>query len=194
MSSLEQIGAYAVPSTLTKGQEWYALQTRARHEKRIAADLQNYGISAFLPLVTEVHRWSDRRKAVEVPLFSCYVFVQIELSPSERLLVLRTPGVLSFVGSNHCPAAISETEIDSVKAVLAGAAKFSSHPFLKVGQRVRIRGGALNGVEGILMARNGESGLVVSIDAIQRSLLVRIEGYEVEPLPCTGRTAAAARS
>ena len=56
------------------------------------------------------------------------------------------------------------------------------YPFLKIGQRVRVRGGSMDGVEGILVARNGESTLIISVNVLQRSLAVRIEGYNVEPL------------
>jgi transcription antitermination factor NusG len=150
-------------------------------------ELQLRGIDTYLPLLTEIRRWSDRRKEVEVPLFSCYTFVSVGPRPEERLMVLRTPGVLRFVGSNHRPAPILDSELANVRAVLAGAANFSEYPFLKVGQRVRICGGALKGVEGILVSRNGESGLVVSVDAIQRSLLVRIEGYDVEPVQAVNK-------
>jgi transcription antitermination factor NusG len=188
MSSIgHQIITDASPVTLLRGQEWYAIQTRPRHEKRVATELQLRGITTFLPLITEIHRWSDRRKAVEVPLFSCYAFVAVEPGPQDRLAVLRTPGVLSFVGTNHCPSPIPESELANVRTVLSGTASFSEYPFLKIGQRVRVCGGALNGVEGILVARNGERGLVVSIDAIERSLMVRIEGYEVEPVNAADR-------
>jgi hypothetical protein len=65
--------------------------------------------------------------------------------------------------------------------LIDGSVPLSAHPFLKIGQRVRIRGGALDGVEGILVSRNGNDTLVISVDAIQRSLAVSVQGYEVEP-------------
>lgn len=188
MGSLEQyIGADSALAALPSGQEWYAIQTRPRHEKRVAMELQLRGVRTFLPLITEVHTWSDRRKVVELPLFSCYAFVAVESRPQERVAVLRTPGVLRFIGSNQNPVPIPEAELANVKSVLNGAAKLSVYPFLKIGQRVRVCGGALNGVEGILAGRDGQRGLVVSIDAIERSLLVHIEGYAVEPVKTSGR-------
>ena len=69
-----------------------------------------------------------------------------------------------------------------MRTLLEEELPWSNHPFLKIGQRVRIRSGALNGLEGILVSRNGDRTLVLSVDAIQRSLAVRIEGYDVEPL------------
>ncbi len=65
------------PMTEVNTETWYAVHTRARHERVIAQRLREQGINTFLPLVTEVHRWSDRRKSVEVPLFGCYVFVKL---------------------------------------------------------------------------------------------------------------------
>jgi len=74
---------------------WYAIHTRSRHEKWVAKQLQGKGIFTFLPLLQEIHGWSDRRSKVEVPMFSCYAFVRIAQTTEERLKILRTPGVLS---------------------------------------------------------------------------------------------------
>ena len=144
--------------------------------------LSDKGVTTFLPLVRQVHRWSDRRKTVEVPLFSCYVFAKLPPRNDERLRVLLVDGVLSFVGSRGQGIPIPEEQIDSVRKLVEEQLPYCSHPFLKVGQRVRIRSGALDGVEGILLSRNGERKLVISVDAIQRSLGVCIEGYDVEPI------------
>lgn len=161
-------------------ESWYAVHTRARHEKIVEQRLQEHGLTTFLPLMTEVHRWSDRKKTVEVPLFSCYVFAKIAATNLERLRVLRVEGVLSLVGSRAEGTPIPDEEIDSVRILMEDRLPWSSHSFLKIGQRVRIRSGALNGMEGILVSRNGARTLVISVEAIQRSLAVRIEGYEVE--------------
>ncbi|MGO9125599.1 MAG: UpxY family transcription antiterminator [Terriglobales bacterium] len=161
---------------------WYAVHTRARHEKVVAQRLQESGVMTFLPLVTEIRRWSDRKKSVEFPLFGCYVFVRLASTSEERLRVLRIDSVLNFVGIRGQGTPIPEQQIDAVRTLIDEQLPWSTHPFLKIGQRVRIRSGALNGLEGILVSRNGDRTLVLSVDAIQRSLAVRIEGYDVEPL------------
>ena len=163
-------------------ENWYAVHTRARHERVIAHRLRELGVNTFLPLVTEIHRWSDRRKSVELPLFGCYVFVKLCPTGEERLRVLRIDGVLKFVGARGLGTPIAESQIEAVRTLIGQQIPWSAHPFLQIGQRVRVRGGALDGVEGILLARNDDSTLVVSIDAIQRSLAVRIQGYDVEPV------------
>jgi len=94
--------------------------------------------------------------------------------------VLRVDGVLGLVGSQGEGTAIPAEQIDSVRTLIDGNIPWAAHPFLKIGQRVRIRSGALDGLEGILTSRNGDETLVISVDAIQRSLAVRVKGYQVE--------------
>jgi transcription antitermination factor NusG len=166
----------------TEVENWYGLHTQSRHEKIVVQRLEERGVTTFLPLVTEVHRWSDRKKSVQMPLFSCYVFAKFAAGRAERLKVLRVDGVYGLVGSRGEGVPIPEEQIDAVRSLVEGDLPWSAHPFLKIGQRVRIRSGALDGVEGVLVSRNGDRTLVISVDAIQRSLAVRVEGYEVEPV------------
>ena len=165
------------------GQErWFAVHTRSRHEKVVAQEIRDRGVEAFLPLMKEERRWSDRRKIVELPLFTCYVFVKLFPKNADRLRVLTVEGVLGFVGTHGWGIPIPDEQINAVRALLEEQLPFASHPFLKIGQRVRIRSGSLANVEGILVGRSGEHTLVISLDAIRRSLSVRIEGYDIEPV------------
>jgi transcription antitermination factor NusG len=172
----------AVPAITGCTESWYAVQTRARHERVVVQRFRDKGLTTFLPLVTEVRRWSDRQKVLELPLFSCYVFVKIMNTNEDRLRVLSTDSVFDFAGIRRQGTPIPDEQIEAVRTIMEERANWQSHPFLKIGQRVRIRSGALDGVEGILVARNGRDSLVVSIDLIQRSLAVRIDGYSVEPV------------
>lgn len=160
--------------------EWYALRTRSRHEKMVSEQLTLQGIENFLPVVKRTHKWSDRMKEVEVPLFSGYSFVRIVLSSRDRLRVLQAHGVAGFVGINGAGTAIPDNQIRDIQTVLQSNVPFEEHPFPKVGQRVRIRGGCLDGVEGVLAAQNGDQSLSISIEPIQRSLSIRIQGYALE--------------
>jgi transcription antitermination factor NusG len=162
--------------------EWYALHTRCRHEKRAAKELQDRGIQTFLPTYKEHRRWSDRRKLIEVPLFSCYVFVRLIPTATARLAALQVPGVLRLVGFNGTPAAIPESQIENIQKVIQRSEGFSPFEYLCIGQRVRIRGGALDGVEGLLAGHKSDRRLIVSIDLIQQGVAVVIDGYNVEPV------------
>jgi transcription antitermination factor NusG len=159
---------------------WFALQTRVNRERVVEQRLKERGVVTFLPVVSEVRKWSDRKKIIQFPLFRGYLFAKLCPTKVDRLRVLCVDGVFSFVGPRGEGTPIPEAQIEAVRRLLEGQLAWCSHPFLKIGQRVRIKSGALNGVEGILVSRSGESTLIVSVDAIQRSMAVRIEGYDVE--------------
>lgn len=180
-SQILQVNSSASLLATEQTERWYALHTRARHEKVVEQRLNQKAVTTYLPMITEVHRWSDRKKKVQLPLFSCYLFAKLAPTKVDRLRVLCVDGVFSFVGPGGEGTPIPDGQIDAVRALVEGGLPCSTHPFLKIGQRVRVRSGALDGVEGVLVDRNGDSTLIISIDAIQRSLAVRVEGYEVEP-------------
>lgn len=160
--------------------KWFVVHTRARHEKVVAAQLRGRGIDAYLPLVEEIHRWSDRRKRVQVPLFPGYTFFHAPGSAETVSTIAQIESVVGIVGAGPAGTSIPNEQIEAVQRLVSHNIPCVNHPFLEVGQRVRIRGGALDGVEGILLACKAEASLVVSIELIQRSLAVRIEGYDVE--------------
>jgi len=180
VSSALQIPDQAIPSVVQTVINWYAVKTMSRHERFVANELEYQGVTSFLPSITEIHRWSDRRRKVERPLFPGYLFVRAAMSAQLRRAVLFARGVAGFITMKGDPIPIPDEQIENVQKLLANDIPCIAHPFLRIGQRVRIRGGSLNGVEGILTAFNGHRGLVVAIDGIQRSLAVRIEGYDVE--------------
>jgi len=177
-TALEAIGT----APAVQPAEWYAIRTRSRHEKMVADQLDKVGVENFLPLVRRTRQWSDRVKEVEVPLFSGYTFVRVVLSSPDRLRVLQTQGVAGFVGINCGGTPIPDSQIEDIRTLLGSEVPFEEQPFLRVGQRVRVRGGALDGVEGILSAQRDDRSLVISLEPIQRSLSVRIQGYDVEPI------------
>jgi transcription antitermination factor NusG len=160
--------------------QWYAVHTMPRHEKRVAAQFQEKQVSTFLPLLRQINRWSDRRCTVEIPMFSCYAFVRMVQTTNERLKVLRTPGVLGFVGNERQGTPIPKEQIENLRAAISGDNPCEPHPFLKAGKRVRVCGGALDGVEGILVRQGEDQSLVVSIELLSRSVSVRVQGYRVE--------------
>ncbi len=185
MSSGQQLVAVTnslAVADLCSAPRWYAVQTRGRHEKKVANKLVEKGLDTYLPALREVHRWSDRNKVVEVPLFPCYTFVRLAADSSHRLRILQTDGVVRIVGngSELCP--IEDRQIEDIRTLLGTKVPVTMYPFLKVGQRIRVRSGALNGLEGILVGRPKESTLVISIDAIQRAIAINVDGYQIEAI------------
>lgn len=172
-----------VPLQITAGEHsWFAVQTKPRHEKRVAAELEEKGVVAFLPLFPEVRQWSDRKRKVHLPLFSNYVFVRLGGERNARINVLQTNGVFRFVGVRGMGVPIPDEQIETVQAIVQGRVPFSPHPFIDVGQKVRIRGGSLDGICGVLAGINDDRSLIVSVDSIQRSIAIRIDGYGIDPI------------
>ncbi len=161
--------------------QWFAIHTYPRHEKRVASELVHKGLEVYLPLMARRHQWSDRRKLVELPLFPCYTFARIKPSTEARVKILRTGGVIGLVGAARQGEAIPDSQIESIRILLTNKVQLDPYHFLKVGQRVRVRGGSLDGLEGILVRRNGNRRLVISVESLERSLAISVEGLEVEP-------------
>jgi transcription antitermination factor NusG len=146
----------------------------------VSSELLEKGIRSFLPLHRERKRWSDRYQWVELPLFSQYLFVKLLPTAESRLRVLQTAGVVQFIGATGCGTPIPNEQIESLHAIVSHNIPATLHEFLRVGERVRIRSGALEGIEGILSAIRNDKSLVVSVDLIQKSVAIRIDGFEVE--------------
>ena len=182
MPVLQNHSAAHVPlaGLVPDGAKWFAVYTMARHEKRIALQLEEKEVFTFLPLLKEIHRWSDRRCQVEVPLFSCYAFVRIVPTPENRVKVLRTPGVFGLVGSQGQGTPIPPTEIESLRTVMREKVPCTPHAFIESGKRVRIIGGCLDGMEGILECQSSNQTLIVSVELLQRSVSIRVDGYDIE--------------
>ena len=171
-----------VTSVTESDAKWYAIRTRSRHEKVAARELDAQGIAVFLPLTTSVRQWSDRRTKVEMPLFPGYAFVRVDYFSGDRVRVLRTTGVVDFVGQKAEGSSIPDEQIESIRTILIRNVPVKDHPFLNVGQRIRVRNGALSGVEGILVAVKGTRQLVISVEPIHRSLCISLDDYQIEDI------------
>lgn len=158
---------------------WYALHLRHRSERTTLSYLSYKGLETFLPCRPEDRRWSDRSRVIDVPLFAGYGFLQTELSQATRLNVLQTEGVIGIVNYRGKAIAIPEKQIQDLRLLTANRMACSIHAELKVGQKVRIRGGCLDGIEGVLAATRADR-LFVSMDALNRSVAICIEGYSIE--------------
>jgi|HubBroStandDraft_6_1064221.scaffolds.fasta_scaffold01412_7 transcription antitermination factor NusG len=159
--------------------QWFAVRTRYRFEKKVAALMSQKNLQVYLPLLTERHTWSDRQTNVTVPLFPGYAFVHIDQSTALRQAVMHTPGFCGFVSFGGIIVPVPPPQIEHLRLLLQQSVPFSLHPFIHVGRRVRVRGGCLDGLEGVLL-QNQERKLVVSLESIQRSLAIDLQGYELD--------------
>jgi transcription antitermination factor NusG len=159
---------------------WLAAYTRSRHESHVADQLNYKGLESLLPTYDRFSRWSDRVQRSKAPLFPGYVFVHV--SNAERVPVLQTMGVVNIVSVAGKPAPLAEEEIERMRACSAHAGMIEPHPFLKVGQRVRVQHGPFTGWEGILVEKQNSARLVISVDPILKSIAINIHGADVEPV------------
>ncbi len=157
---------------------WYALSTKARHEKKVHNQLVRKGITSYLPLQTFYRRWSDRYKVVEEPLFSCYVFVKIVLP--DRLKVLQTDGAVRLVSFNSIPATIPKSQIEAIKAILETKCAIERIDYLTPGQKVEVIQGPLRGIRGILVQIKNNYRLIVRIDSIVQAISVDIDYRDIK--------------
>jgi len=167
---------------------WYALWTRSRHEKSVVDVLESKRIEIFLPLYETIRQWRNGHHRVALPLFPGYTFVRIALC--DRLEVLKVPGVVRLVGFNGMPTPLDDEEIESLQRALAQGMRAEPHPFLTIGRRVRITRGPLQGLEGVLLRKKGVVRVVLSVELIQRSIVLDVDTADVLPLPSPRNLAA----
>ncbi len=169
----------AGPEGIERPLGWYAVYTRARHEKIVTRKLERRGITVLLPLYRLLRYWRDRRKQIELPLFPSYVFVQAPLS--RRLRILSAPGCVYLLSDSRGPVEIPPSQIDSVR-ILVAAGGAMPHPFLRNGRRVRVVRGPLTGVEGVLQNERRPAGVVVSIRALASSIRAEVPLENLEAI------------
>lgn len=162
------------------GARWYAIRTRARHEKRVHAALIERGLESFLPIWERWSRWKDRKKKIQFPLFPGYSFVRLDLAA--RLAVLRIPGVVGFVTVAEEPAPVPPEEIDAIHRLVSGPLHYDPHPFLSEGMEVEVVRGPLAGVRGHLARKDRSARLVISVPLIRQAVAVQIDSADVNPV------------
>lgn len=158
---------------------WYAVRTRSRHEKLVRDRLAALGIEHLLPTVHRLSQWKDRKKEIEVALFSGYCFARFGWP--DRLAVQTVSGVVEIIGGGQRPEPIPDEEIDALKSLMASELPYDAHPYLREGMMVEVRRGPLEGVRGILLRKAKRHRLVISIHLIQQAAAVEIDASEVVP-------------
>jgi len=146
---------------------WYALYTRPRHEKKVYDQLKEKHIEAFLPMVEKVRQWKDRKKRIQVPLFTSYVFVHTELK--DRFAALETHGVVRMVSFGGVPAAIPDWQIEQLRRVIEHPDTLQLENYLREGDWVEVIDGPFKGIKGRLRELRGETRVVINIDGIFQS-------------------------
>ncbi len=159
---------------------WVALVARPRAERMVQSGLSARGLETFVPWHRVRRRWSDRIKVLEQNLFPGYIFCRSTFD--ERRKVMSQPGVERVISFGRDPALIPDTEIAVLRRSIESGFPLGPWPFLKTGQRVRIEYGALAGIEGTLARDAGTSRIVVSVNALQRSVAIEVDRDMIRPI------------
>ena len=160
---------------------WYAVYTRPRFEKRVLKGLQDLGIDAYLPLIKTMRQWSDRKKMVEVPLFSSYVFVNIDRRYYDQ--VLQTQGAVKYITFDGKAATIPNEQIDTLKIIVNSNERVETHwGTRKKGDKVIVTAGSLKGLKGELISEGDRKKVMVRIESINQNLTVEVHNSLIETI------------
>lgn len=163
---------------------WYVLYTRSRFEKRVYDELISNGIEAFLPMYKTMRQWSDRKKMVELPLFTGYVFVHIE--QADYYNALQAHGAVKYVTFEGRAVEVPQQQIDNLHLIINSNAKVEvSCEEMQLGEEVKVVMGALKGLTGELVQVNRKKRVVVCVNNLEQNLLVSIRSDYLEKIPAS---------
>ncbi|MEO8666561.1 MAG: UpxY family transcription antiterminator [Ignavibacteria bacterium] len=159
--------------------KWYVLQTKPRNEKLVLKQVEQKGIEVFAPFIQKIRIWSDRKKKIDVPLFSGYVFIRgIE---EERVrAITNTTGALRYIYFEKRPACVSDREIELIKQTLIAPEKISiEEKKIKKGDQIIVSFGIFKGMKGFVNEFRGNYKLTVNLEELSYSFSIILNSNEV---------------
>lgn len=160
---------------------WYAVYVNVRHEKKVVHKLTEQGIIAYTPFVKKMQQWSDRKKIVEFPMLSGYVFVNILAEQKE--LVLRCTGVFSFIKFNGVEAKIKDTEIAVLKSIEESGYDITNEPGdFKLLDDIEITQGHLKGLKGTVVQIQNTEYVQIALESLNQTIKVKLPKHIIKIL------------
>lgn len=158
---------------------WYAIYVNVKHEKKVVQKLQEQHIEAYSPVLKKMQQWSDRKKLVEFPMLSGYVFVKIDLSEKEK--VLHCPGVFAFIKFNGVEAKIRDSEITILKSIEeSGYDVTQESTGIKLLDEVEITQGPLKGLKGIIVELQNAKYVQIQLESLQQNIKVKLPQHSLK--------------
>lgn len=151
---------------------WLALYTKPRSEFKAEEQLISSGIQTYLPTITKLKQWSDRKKKVTEPLFRGYIFIHAD--EQERLISVEKPAIVRCLFDTGRPARIPNWQIDNIKKMLESDTSLIVHNGIVPGAKVMIKSGSFQGVIGTVINESSGKSISVSIDLLNRSVIARL--------------------
>lgn len=163
---------------------WYAIYVNVRHEKKVVQKLQDLHLEAYSPVIKKLQQWSDRKKWVEFPMLSGYVFVRVDSTEKEK--VLTCAGVFAFIKFNGVEAKIRDTEIAVLKSVeLSGYDVITETSDVKLADEVEITQGPLKGLKGIVIQFQNLNYIQIQLESLHQSIKVQLPKHILKVQPST---------
>lgn len=162
-----------------KEARWFAVYTNYKREKLVKQALDRKGIECYLPIQKVIKQWSKKRRTMELPLISCYIFVKI--TKPEYIPVLETEYVLKFIKFSKDLIAIPENEIQIIKNLLSEDIEFEISPMerFQKGDTVEIINGSLSGLKGHLEEEEGKHRVLIALNHIQHTFRISVEKQSI---------------
>ena len=159
--------------------KWYPFYTKSRYEKKVYIELLKQHYEAYLPLQKTIRQWKDRKKIVEVPLFSSYIFVKI--APRQIIDVLRINGIARYISFNNKLAYVKDEEIDLIKSFLETNSKIEVvDGLIKEDSEVVMKSGLFSGYKGKIIKHCRKNKIVVEIESMNKTLLVTLDTESIK--------------
>ncbi len=158
---------------------WHVLHVRSNYEKRVAQHLSVRSIENYVPLYSERVKWTDRVAVTERPLFTGYVFARF--SPESRIKVISISGVVRSLGDDQ-RSLVSCGEMERIRQGLASGLLLRPHPYVNVGQKVRVRNGIFEGVEGVVAELRQQCKVIIALAAARQCFSLELAIGDIEVL------------
>ena len=163
---------------MSEVKHWFALYTKPRHEFKAQTQFESEDIAYYLPTITRLKQWSDRKKKVTEPLFKGYIF--IEATEKERLRAVEFNSIVKTIFFDGKPSIIPDYQINNLKNLLSNSNKVHVYHEIIKGDIIKITEGPFEGVEGIVFnVSKDDAMLAVTIDLLRRSVAVKISVADV---------------
>ena len=156
----------------SKDKYWFALYTKPRSEFKAEQQLMGVGIDNYLPTITRLKQWSDRKKKITTPLMNGYIF--IFANEADRLISVEQPAIVRCIFDSGRPARIPEWQINNVKKLLETDQDVIVHNGIIPGANVIIKSGSFEGVRGTVIEGEAGKSISVAIDLLNRSLIAHL--------------------
>jgi transcription elongation factor/antiterminator RfaH len=167
----------------TTQSSWFVLHTRSRFENVVGDGLQKKSIEVFLPKILVRSKRRDRKLMIRIPVFPGYLFVKSNMNPYEQVEIVKTLGVVRFVGTKDGPVPVPDETVESLKIMVNSESPIATGNRLVRGDKVMVVNGPFTGVIGTFMTHKGNGRIVINVEALGQTASVNVDASDIEPLP-----------